>query len=91
MDLFPKSKALPRQTEHPHVVLEDDVAYVKGTCVPVRRIWFFHRRGTPIATLIARYPNLGPAAVLSALAFAYDHQPLIEADMARAGMLPSDP
>lgn len=30
-----------------------------------------------------RYPALGPAKVLDALSFAYDHQALIEADLAR--------
>ena len=30
-----------------------------------------------------RYPNLGPARILDALAFAYDNQDLIEADIAR--------
>ena len=29
-----------------------------------------------------RYPNLGPSKVLDALAFAYDNQDLIEADLA---------
>ena len=30
-----------------------------------------------------RYPNLGPARILDALAFAYDNQDLIDADIAR--------
>lgn len=34
-------------------------------------------------TLLKRYPNLGPARILDALAFAYDNQELIQADMDR--------
>lgn len=34
-------------------------------------------------TLLKRYPALGPSRVLSALAFAYDNQELMEADLAR--------
>jgi len=30
-----------------------------------------------------RYPQLGPAKVLGALAFAYDNQELVEADLQR--------
>jgi hypothetical protein len=56
---------------------------VKGTRVPVRRLWSWHRRGTTIETLLKRYPQLGPARVLDALAFAYDNQELVEADLAR--------
>jgi hypothetical protein len=51
--------------------------------VPVRRLWVWHRGGTSVETLLRRYPNLGPARILDALAFAYDNQDLIEADIAR--------
>jgi hypothetical protein len=49
----------------------------------VRRLWVWHRGGAAVETLLKRYPNLGPARVLDALAFAYDNQELIEADIAR--------
>lgn len=68
---------------HPHVELRDQSPYVIGSKVPVRRLWYWHRRGLPIATLVARYALLGPAKVLSALAYAYDNQALIEEDLAR--------
>lgn len=54
-----------------------------GSRVPVRRLWVWHRGGATVETLLKRYPNLGPARVLDALAFAYDNQDLIEADIAR--------
>jgi uncharacterized protein (DUF433 family) len=68
---------------------------VRGTRVPVRRLWSWHRRGTTIETLLKRYPQLGPAKVLDALAFAYDNEALVEADLAREnealGEEPRDP
>ncbi len=75
--------------EHPHVELRDQSPFVIGSPVPVRRIWDWHRRGVPIATLMKRYALLGPAKVLSALAYAYDNQALIEEDLAREADAPS--
>ena len=51
--------------------------------LPVRRLWTWHRGGASVETLLRRYPNLGPARILDALAFAYDNQDLIEADLQR--------
>jgi hypothetical protein len=56
---------------------------VAGSRVPVRRLWVWHRGGAAVETLVKRYPNLGPARILDALAFAYDNVELIEADLAR--------
>ena len=71
---------------HPHVQIDPNVLggspIVAGSRVPVRRLWAWHRGGTSIETLLKRYPKLGPARVLSALAFAYDNQELIEEDLA---------
>lgn len=65
---------------------------VKGSKVPVRRLWAWHRRGTTIETLLKRYPQLGAARVLDALAFAYDNQDLMQADLEREHeLLPPDP
>jgi hypothetical protein len=36
-----------------------------------------------VETLLKRYPQLGPARILDALAFAYDNPEIIEADLAR--------
>jgi uncharacterized protein (DUF433 family) len=60
---------------------------VRGTRVPVRRLWSWHRRGITVETLLKRYPSLGPARVLDALAFAYDNAELIEADLTREASL----
>lgn len=79
---------LPRiRVPHPHVRCDAAVLagspHVVGSRVPVRRLWTWYRRGTPIETLVKRYPNLGPARILDALAFAFDNQELIDADLAR--------
>lgn len=72
---------------HPHVRVDAAVLggspHVVGSRVPVRRLWAWHRGGAAVETLVKRYPNLGPARILDALAFAYDNQELIEADIAR--------
>ena len=72
------------RVSHPHVeILTDGSPVVRGTRVPVRRLWAWHRRGTTIETLLKRYPQLGPARIFDALAFAYDNEALMDADLAR--------
>jgi Protein of unknown function (DUF433) len=51
---------------------------VKGTRVPVHRIWNWHRKGVLVETLVKRYPTLGWAKILDALSYAYDNQELVE-------------
>ena len=86
------------RVHHPHVELTPEGSpVVVGSRVPVRRLWAWHRRGTTIETLLKRYPQLGPARVLDALAFAYDNQDLVLADLDREQALlgkaevPTDP
>ena len=77
----------PIRIAHPHVEARDELLggspCVRGTRIPVRRLWSWHRRGVTVETLLKRYPSLGPAKVLDALAFAYDNTDIIEADLAR--------
>lgn len=61
-------------TEYPHIIKIGERWYVEGSKVPVHRIWCWFRRGTTAETLFKRYPNLGCAKILTALAFAYDNQ-----------------
>src|SRR4029079_9556560 len=79
---------LPRiRVPHPHVRCDSSVLagspHVAGSRVPARRLWAWQRGGAAVETLVKRYPNLGPARILDALAFAYDNQELIDADLAR--------
>lgn len=83
---------MPRvRVAHPHVRVDSSVLggspHVLGSRVPVRRLWAWHRGGASVETLVKRYPNLGPARILDALAFAYDNVDLIEADLAREQIL----
>lgn len=74
----------PVLIHHPHIDIDHSGSpIIAGTRVPVRRVWRWHRLGTPVATLLLRYPALKPSQVLSALAFAYDNRDLVEADLAR--------
>jgi|HubBroStandDraft_4_1064222.scaffolds.fasta_scaffold1072872_2 uncharacterized protein (DUF433 family) len=77
--------------EHPHVTVDDiGRPFIRGTRVPVRRLWAWFRRGVPAETLIKRYPQLGSARVLGALAFAFDNRELVEADLALEAQLAPD-
>jgi uncharacterized protein (DUF433 family) len=78
------SEPPPIRIAHPHVVVGDDGSpVVTGTRVPVRRLFAWHRQGTSVETLLKRYPQLGPARVLDALAFAFDNIELIMFDLDR--------
>jgi uncharacterized protein (DUF433 family) len=56
--------------------------HVSGSRVPVRRIFSFYRDGTRIETILRRFPQLGAARVLDALAFALDNPEVMDADAA---------
>jgi uncharacterized protein (DUF433 family) len=86
--LEPEILPLPRVlVPHPHVRCDvhtlNGSPYVAGSKVPVRRLWSWHRTGVPVDKLMKRYPQLGPAKVLDALAFAYDNRMVVEADLER--------
>ncbi|HQP38267.1 MAG TPA: DUF433 domain-containing protein [Polyangiaceae bacterium] len=77
----------PIRVAHPHVRCDPSKfggsPHIVGTGVLVRRLWAWHRGGSSLETLIRRYPQLGPAKVLDALAFAWDNQDVVEDDLAR--------
>jgi uncharacterized protein (DUF433 family) len=76
---------------HPHVRVDANVLggspYVVGSRVPVRRLWSFYRKGVSLDTLLKRFPRLGPAKIFDALAFAYDNEEVIAADLQREEQL----
>jgi len=77
----------PVRVPHPHVYVDPAVGegspMIEGTRVPVRRLFSWHRQGTTVETLLRRYPQLGPARIFDALAFAYDNLDLVTADLVR--------
>lgn len=56
---------------------------IRGTKVPVRRVWTWHRKGVSTETLVKRYPTIGWTKILDALSFAYDNSELMDADIKR--------
>jgi len=72
---------------HPHVRVDRNVLggspHVAGSRVVVRRLWAFFKSGATVERILKRYPQLGPAKVFDALAFAYDNPEVIEADLLR--------
>ena len=72
---------------HPHVRVDAQVLggspYVVGSRVPVRRLFAFYKAGVKVETLLRRFPQIGPAKVLDALAFALDNPEVVEADLLR--------
>jgi len=72
---------------HPHVRVDRRVLggspHVAGSRVPVRRLYAFYQNGTTVERLLKRYPQLEPAKVFDALAFALDNPEVMEADIAR--------
>jgi uncharacterized protein (DUF433 family) len=72
---------------HPHVSVDPQILggspYVVGSRVPVRRLWCFYQDGVTVETLLKRFPQLGAARLFDALAFAFDNQEVIEADIAQ--------
>lgn len=76
---------------HPHVRTDTGTLggspFVAGSRVPVRRLYGMYRTGTPVDTLIRRYPQLGAGKIFDALAFAFDNQEVMEADLAREAKL----
>ena len=76
---------------HPHVRVDKSVLggspHLVGTRVPVRRLWAFYRGGATVEVLIKRSPQLGPAKIFDALAFAWDNPEVMDADLAREAAL----
>jgi uncharacterized protein (DUF433 family) len=72
---------------HPHVRVDAKVLggspHVAGSRVLVRRLYAFYKSGARIETILRRYPQLEPAKVFDALAFALDNLEVIEADIER--------
>jgi uncharacterized protein (DUF433 family) len=72
---------------HPHVRADANIMngspYVVGSRVPVRRIYAFYIGGASFERILKRYPQLGAAKVLDALAFALDNEEVVKADAER--------
>lgn len=67
-------------TNYPHVVYDEELQryLVEDSNVPVQRLYAWHRRGTTFETLCKRYLKFSCAQILSALAFGYDNQEIMD-------------
>jgi uncharacterized protein (DUF433 family) len=54
----------------PQIVSRDGVAFVKGTSLPVRRLWRAIRAGSTAADIRAAFPHLPPGALKTVVRFA---------------------
>ncbi|HEX9621574.1 MAG TPA: DUF433 domain-containing protein [Polyangiaceae bacterium] len=74
---------------HPHVRVDAKVLggspHVAGSRVPVRRLYDFYLSGATVERILKRDPQLQPAQVFDALAFALDNEEVIRADLEREG------
>lgn len=73
------------RTEYPHIVRRPGVVggrpRVEGTRLTVGLIVSLWQRGGDVAELLATYPDLTLSALHSALAYYYDHQAEIDAEI----------
>jgi len=76
---------------HPHIRVDKRVLggspHVVDSRVPVRRLYAFYRGGIPVEKILKRYPQLSPAKVFDAIAFALDNPEVMDADMEREAEL----
>lgn len=76
---------------HPHVRTDRRVLrgspHVQGTRVLVRRLLAFYRNGATVDQLLRRFPQLTPARLFDALAFAFDNPEVMDADVERERQL----
>lgn len=72
---------------HPHVAVHKEIlgglAYVRGSRVPVYRLYMLYLEKQSVAQVATRYPQLGMAKILDALSFAFDNEEVIAHDRAR--------
>src|SRR5689334_15660455 len=71
------------ETRYEHIVLDDGVPYIAGTTMKVVELAVAHTIWNwDSAELRKQYPHLSPGQIHSALAFYWDHQQEIDADIA---------
>lgn len=72
------------ETRYEHVVLDDGVPYIAGTTMKVVELAIAHTIwGWDSVELRKQYPHLSPGQIHSALAYYWDHQQEIDADIER--------
>ena len=78
--------ALPaKKLQYPYIVTNPDIAsgapIIDGTRVTVRAIAGYYQMGMDVDEILATLPHLSPAQAHTALAYYFDHQDEIDADL----------
>jgi uncharacterized protein (DUF433 family) len=76
------------QRSYPYIVSNPEIAggapIVEGTRITVRTIAGYYQMGQNVDEILAALPHLTPAQIHSALAYYFDHQAEVDADLAAA-------
>ena len=77
---------LPAQKlQYPYITSSPEIAHgspiIAGTRIAVRTIAGYYQMGMDVDEILATLPHLAPAQVHSALAYYFDHQNEIDADL----------
>lgn len=74
-----------KKLQYPYIVINPDIAngapIIDGTRITVRAIAGYYQMGMDVDEILATLPHLSPAQVHSALAYYFDHQDEIDADL----------
>jgi uncharacterized protein (DUF433 family) len=76
------------QRNYPYITTNPEIAggapIIEGTRVTVRTIAGYYQMGQNVDEILTALPHLTPAQVHSALAYYFDHQAEVDADLAAA-------
>jgi uncharacterized protein (DUF433 family) len=76
------------QRNYPYITTNPEIAggvpIIEGTRVAVRTIAGYYQMGMSVDEILTTLPHLTPAQIHSALAYYFDHQAIVDADLAKA-------
>ncbi len=74
-----------QKLQYPHIITNPDIAngspVIDGTRTTIRAIAGYYQMGMDVDEILATLPHLSPAQVHSALAYYFDHQNEIDAEL----------
>lgn len=74
-----------KKLQYPHIISNPEIAQgvpiINGTRITVRTIAGYYQMGMDVDEILATLPHLSPAQVHSALAYYFDNQNEIDADL----------
>ncbi len=74
-----------QKLRYPHITSNPRITHgapiIEGTRITVRTIAWYYQMGMDVDEILATLPHLSPSQVHSALAYYFDHQEEIDADL----------